>query len=99
MLEVSATGSIDNWSQNSKDKFKIREINYAPETNRLKQAILLFIMWTTIILAKSTNNLVFLTNFIVEPILSLIHLTQSLLHLNHNLVSLNNIMVVHIMNN
>ena len=56
-------------------------------------------MWTTIILVKSTNNLVFLTNFIVEPILSLVLRTQSSLHLNHNSVSLTNTMVVHIMNN
>ena len=72
---------------------------YSLKTNWLKQPISLFIMWTTIILVKSTNNLVFLTNFIVEPILSLVHPTQSLLHLNHNSVSLTNIMVVHFMNN
>ena len=69
------------------------------KTNWMKQPISLFIMWTTIMLVKSTNNLVFLTNFIVQHILSLVHLTQSLLHLNHNSVSLTNIMVIHIMNN
>ena len=74
-------------------------LRHSFKTDRLKQPIPLFIMWTTIILVKSTNNLVFLTNVIVEPILLLVHLTQSLLHLNHNLVSLTNIMVVHIMNN
>ena len=77
----------------------IPDIHYSLKTNWLKQTISLFIIWTTIILVKSTNNLVFLTNFIVEPVLSLVHLTQSLLHLYHNLVSLTNIMVVHIMNN
>ena len=72
---------------------------YSLKTSWLKQPISLFIMWTTIILVKSTKNLVFLTNLILEPTLSLVQLTQSLLHLNHNSVSLTNIMVVHIMNN
>ena len=61
---------------------------YSLKRNWLKEPISLFIMWTTIILVKSTNNLVFLTNFIVEPILSLVHPTQSLFHLNHNLIGL-----------
>ena len=56
------------------------------KTNWLRQLISLFIMWTTIILYWSNQQLIwyFWKINIVEPTPSLLHLNQSLLNLNQN---------------